>query len=170
MDAAIAHSGVLLFYATAALALVAGLVVIGQRSASYSAFALIVVLCCLSVIYGLLGSPFIAVLQIVVYAGAIMVLFLFVIMLLNVQREAHPRGERLALKLSAALLAVLVGAEIATALHRAAVPAGPVGYEASVRSVAQQLFSVHFLYVFEATSVLILAALVGAVALAKKEP
>ena len=66
------------------------LVVVGQRNPIYSAFALIVTLCSLSAIFGLLGSPFIAVLQIVVYAGAIMVLFLFVLMLL--QREA--RGAR----------------------------------------------------------------------------
>jgi hypothetical protein len=63
----------------------------GQRNPIYSAFAMIVTFCALSAIYGLMGSPFIAVLQIVVYAGAIMVLFLFVLMLLNVQREEGPR-------------------------------------------------------------------------------
>ena len=68
------------------------LVVVGQRNPIYSAFALIVTLCSLSAIFGLLGSPFIAVLQIVVYAGAIMVLFLFVLMLLSVQAGgAAPR-------------------------------------------------------------------------------
>ena len=69
------------------------LVVVAQRNPIYSAFALIVTLCSLSVIFGLLGSPFIAVLQIVVYAGAIMVLFLFVIMLLNVEAR-RPGRER----------------------------------------------------------------------------
>ena len=73
------------------------LVVVAQRNPTYSAFALIVTLCSLSAIFGLLGSPFIAVLQIVVYAGAIMVLFLFVLMLLNVRAEvrAAGRGPRL---------------------------------------------------------------------------
>ena len=75
-----------LFYAAAALATLSALVVIGQKNPIYSAFALIVTLCSLSVIFGLLGSPFIAALQVIVYAGAIMVLFLFVIMLLNLGR------------------------------------------------------------------------------------
>ena len=79
-----------------AVALVSALVVIGQRSPIYSAFALIVTLCSLCVIFALLGSPFIAALQVIVYAGAIMVLFLFVLMLLNVKSEedAPARGGR----------------------------------------------------------------------------
>jgi len=81
-----------LFYAAAALAVVGALVVIGQKNPIYSAFALIVTLCSLSVIFGLLGSPFIAALQVIVYAGAIMVLFLFVLMLLNVKSEEDVPG------------------------------------------------------------------------------
>ena len=134
---------------------------VGQRNPIGSAFALIAVLCSLSAIYGLLGSPFIAVLQIVVYAGAIMVLFLFVIMLLNVRREeatagpgrpAEGRGDR-------ALRA-------AGGRGRLGLPGRPLRerpqYEASTAKVALELFSPRFLYVFEATSILILAALVGA--------
>src|SRR6185503_8261113 len=82
-----------LFYAFAAVALGSALVMVGQRNPTYSAFSLIITLCSLSAIFGLLGSPFIAVLQVVVYAGAIMVLFLFVLMLLNVKREdGRPGG------------------------------------------------------------------------------
>jgi len=81
----------ILFYVFAAAALGSALVVVGQRHPTYSAFALIVTLCSLSVVFGLLGSPFIAVLQVVVYAGAIMVLFLFVLMLLRVT-TAPPAG------------------------------------------------------------------------------
>ncbi|PYQ01355.1 MAG: hypothetical protein DMF82_19495 [Acidobacteria bacterium] len=80
----------ILFYVFAAVAVGSALVVVGQRHPTYSAFALIVTLCSLSAVFGLLGSPFIAVLQVVVYAGAIMVLFLFVLMLLSVQREERP--------------------------------------------------------------------------------
>jgi NADH-quinone oxidoreductase subunit J len=158
-----------LFYAAAALATLSALVVIGQKNPIYSAFALIVTLCSLSVIFGLLGSPFIAALQVIVYAGAIMVLFLFVLMLLSVKREEDrpgPGGRPLA-AFAVALVALLV-AQAGSVLARAAPGPAPAA-DASTRRMAEILFSPHFLYVFEATSVLILAALVGAIALAKKE-
>ncbi len=159
----------ILFYAFAGLAVVSALVVVGQRNPIYSAFALIVTLCSLSVIFGLLGSPFIAALQVIVYAGAIMVLFLFVLMLLNVRREqdAPERGGRTLRGVALALVTLLVlqAGTVVLRYERAAA----AGFDASTRKMAEVLFSPHFLYVFEATSVLILAALVGAVALAKKE-
>jgi NADH-quinone oxidoreductase subunit J len=159
-----------LFYAAALVTVVSALVVIGQRNPIYSAFALIVTLCSLSVIFGLLGSPFIAALQVIVYAGAIMVLFLFVLMLLNVKREEDTpgRGGRALGAIAVALVALLVG-QAGAVLSRAALVPAP-GYDASTRRMAEILFSPHFLYVFEATSILILAALVGAIALARKEP
>jgi NADH-quinone oxidoreductase subunit J len=158
-----------LFYVAAALALVSALVVIGQKNPIYSAFGLIVTLCSLSVIFGLLGSPFIAALQVIVYAGAIMVLFLFVLMLLNVKREEDVpgRGGRALAGVALVLVAILVG-QAGIVLWRGAFAPSPV-FDASTRKMAEILFSPHFLYVFEATSVLILAALVGAVALAKKD-
>jgi NADH-quinone oxidoreductase subunit J len=159
-----------LFYAAAALALGSALVVIGQRNPIYSAFALIVTLCSLAVIFGLLGSPFIAALQVIVYAGAIMVLFLFVLMLLNVEREredAPGRGGRTLGAVAIALVALLV-AQAGTVLMRGE-PGPAPAFDASTRRMAEILFSPHFLYVFEATSILILAALVGAIALAKKD-
>jgi NADH-quinone oxidoreductase subunit J len=159
----------ILFYVFAALAVASALVVIGQRSPMVSAFALIVTLCSLSVIFGLLGSPFIAVLQVIVYAGAIMVLFLFVLMLLNVRREedAPGRGGR-ALRRAALALVALLGLQVGAVVARFE-PGRAGEFDASTRRMAEVLFSPHFLYVFEATSILILAALVGAVALAKKE-
>jgi NADH-quinone oxidoreductase subunit J len=157
-----------LFYVAAALAAVSGVVVIGQRNPIYSAFALIVTLCSLSVIFGLLGSPFIAVLQVIVYAGAIMVLFLFVLMLLSVQREQDaPAGGR-TLRGVALALATLLVLQVGTVLVRLR-PTPAANFDASTRKMAETLFSTHFVYVFEATSVLILAALVAAVALARKE-
>ncbi len=158
----------ILFYIFAALALLSALLVVGQRNPMYSAFALIVTLCSLSAIYGLLGSPFIAVLQIVVYAGAIMVLFLFVIMLLNVGREDEGGGGRRGLGIAAGILTAVLVLEAGAVLLRASVTAAP-GFDASTRKMAEILFSTQYLYVFEATSILILAALVGAVALAKKD-
>ena len=75
------------FYAFAAIAVVASLLVVGQRNPMYSVMLLIVSFGALSGLYVLLDAPFVAVTQIIVYAGAIMVLFLFVVMLLNVPRE-----------------------------------------------------------------------------------
>jgi NADH-quinone oxidoreductase subunit J len=159
----------ILFYACAAIAVFSAVVVVAQRNPIYSAFALIVTLCSLSVIFALLGSPFIAVLQVIVYAGAIMVLFLFVLMLLNVKREEDVPGRGgHALRGVALALVTLLVLEAAFVLLRAE-PGPAPQFDASTRQMAQILFSPHFLYVFEATSVLILAALVGAVALARKE-
>jgi NADH-quinone oxidoreductase subunit J len=156
-----------LFYVFAALALGSALAVAGQRNPTYSAFSLIVTLCSLSAIYGLLGSPFIAALQVIVYAGAIMVLFLFVLMLLAVKREEEPAAVTLAG--SGLVLVLLFVAQVGSALVKADLFHAPPAYVASTTGMAQLLFSSRFLYVFEATSILILAALVGAVVLSKKE-
>jgi len=161
----------ILFYAFAGVALGSALIVVGQRNPTYSAFALIATLCALSAIYGLLGSPFIAVLQIVVYAGAIMVLFLFVLMLLAVKREEHgpEAGGGRTLKAVALGLALLLVVQVGMVILRLP-PAAPERFTASSAAMARLLFSAPYLYAFEATSVLILAALVGAVVLARKEP
>jgi NADH-quinone oxidoreductase subunit J len=159
----------ILFYAFAAIAVLSAIVVVAQRNPMTSAFALIVTLCSMSVIFALLGSPFIAVLQVIVYAGAIMVLFLFVLMLLSVKREEDTpgRGGRTLRGVALALVTLLV-LQAGTVLLRGE-PGPAPAFDASTRKMAEILFSPHFLYVFEATSILILAALVGAVALAKKE-
>ena len=160
----------ILFYVFAAVAVVSAILVISQRHPMHSAFALIVTLCSISVIFGLLGSPFIAVLQVIVYAGAIMVLFLFVLMLLNVKREEDRpgKGGRTLRGVALALVTLLVLEAGAVLVRWQPVPAAD--FDASTRKMAEVLFSPHFLYVFEATSILILAALVGALALARKEP
>ena len=160
----------ILFYAFAAIAVLSAVVVIAQRNPMTSAFALIVTLCSMSVIFALLGSPFIAVLQVIVYAGAIMVLFLFVLMLLNVRSEEDGpgKGGRTLGGVALALVTLLVAQGGAVLLRGEPGPAP--AFDASTRKMAQILFSPHFLYAFEATSILILAALVGAVTLAKKEP
>jgi NADH-quinone oxidoreductase subunit J len=160
----------LLFYVFAFLAVLNAVIVVAQRNPIYSAFALIGVFCSLSAIYGLLGSPFIATLQIVVYAGAIMVLFLFVLMLLNVKQEEHAQTSGLRLKgAGLALCAVLVLQAGSVILRSGIGEGGAATFDASSRTMAKVLFSPYFLYAFEATSILILSAIVGAVALAKKE-
>jgi NADH-quinone oxidoreductase subunit J len=98
-----------------------------------------------------------------------MVLFLFVIMLLNVQREDHPRVGVTPMRGVALGLAALLVLQVGSVLSRSDPARVPAAYDASTRTMARLLFSTHFLYVFEATSILILAALVGAIVLARKE-
>ena len=159
----------ILFYVFAVMAVASAVVVISQRNPIYSALALVVTLCSVAVIFGLLGSPFIAVLQVIVYAGAIMVLFLFVLMLLNVKREedAPSAGQRTLGGVALGLVTLLVLQAGAVLLRSKPTPAPD--YDASTVEMARILFSPQFLYAFEATSILILAALVGSVVLAKKE-
>jgi NADH-quinone oxidoreductase subunit J len=158
-----------LFYFFAATAVAGGVGVISQRNPIYSAFALVATLCSLAAIFGLLGSPFIAAVQVIVYAGAIMVLFLFVLMLLNVRREQdRPGGGGRTLRGIGLALVTLLVLQAGAVLLRPR-PEPVAGFDASTIKMAEILFSPHFLYAFEATAILILAALVGAVVLAKKE-
>ncbi len=159
----------ILFYCLAGLALAAAVSVVTQRHAIGSALSLIVTLSALSGIFGLLGSPFIAVLQLVIYAGAIMVLFLFVIMLLNARRPEERQGVGRATRLTGIALGAFFLLQVASVVSRLDWTSMPKSFDASALSVAQILFKVEYAYAFEATSVLILAALVGAVTLAKEE-
>src|SRR5687768_8854968 len=168
---------VIAFYIFAAIAVIASLLVVGQRNPMYSVMLLIVSFGALAGLYVLLDAPFTAVTQIIIYAGAIMVLFLFVVMLLNV-----PREEAIATPLAAlisptvrrvgAVLALVFAFEIVWALSGIGLSwFGQDPAEASVGSVARigsALFREH-VFAFEATSILILVAMVGAVVLARRE-
>ncbi len=158
----------LLFLLLAALTVASALTVVVHRNPVRSACALVVTLCLLAVFFLGLDAQLVALLQVIVYAGAIVVLFLFVIMLLNLQVEARAMAGTLLVGTAAAggvALAVL----IVTALRRAAPPAPanlPAGF-GETAALARQLFTVYLLP-FELTSLLLLVAIVGAVALAKK--
>jgi NADH-quinone oxidoreductase subunit J len=158
-----------LFYIFAAVAIIAGLSVVMQRTPVYSALSLIVVLCALAVVYLLLGAEFMAVVQVIVYAGAIMVLFVLVIMLLNARQEAPTNRSQLARRLGIPLLAVFM-AEILFVIwgHFSRVPPAPPEFHAGPSAVGEVLFRSYVLP-FEVTSILILVAVLGAVVLAKKE-
>ena len=169
-----------LFYVFGALAVGASLLVIGQRNPIYSVLLLIASFAALSGLYILLDSPFAAVTQMIVYAGAIMVLFLFVVMLLNVPREdaaewdrSHPLNKPGARRLGTAL-SVLVLAELIWAVARMSgrfgtaikdTSAGPVS---SVAAIGRSIFT-EYAFPFEATSILILVAMIGAVVMARRE-
>jgi len=158
-----------LFYIFAAVAILAALSVVLQRTPVYSALSLIVVLCALAVVYLLLGAEFMAVVQVIVYAGAIMVLFVLVIMLLNARRESPVNRSQMARRLGVPLLAVFM-AEILFAVwgHFSNAPIPAAEFHAGPAAVGEVLFRSYVLP-FEVTSILILVAVLGAVVLAKKE-
>src|SRR6187399_328158 len=164
----------LAFWIFAAATVVASLLVIGQRNPMYSVLLLIASFGALSGLYVLLGSPFVAAIQIIIYAGAIMVLFLFVVMLLNLPTETPPEG-RLRLLGNAgprhfgAVLSLALVVELAWALRRVQASPMPAGeWETSVNRIGLVLFR-DYAFAFEATSVLILVAMVGAIILARRE-
>jgi len=169
-----------LFYVFAAVAIGASLLVIGQRNPMYSIILLIASFGALSALYIQLDAPFVAMAQIIVYAGAIMVLFLFVVMLLNAPQEdaaqwdrTHPLRRpgvgRFGAMLAALLIVQLVWALVRVNDAGTAVGArGDVAELSSVRAVGRVLFT-DYMFAFEATSILILVAMVGAVLLAARE-
>jgi NADH-quinone oxidoreductase subunit J len=165
-----------MFYVFGAVAIVASLLVIAQRNPIHSVLLLIASFGALSGLYVLLQAPFVAVIQIIVYAGAIMVLFLFVVMLLNAPHEdtdyderVHPLLRRGPMRFGA-LLAVGLLVELWWALTKGReLGAFSDAEVTSVAAIGRSLFR-DYGFAFEVTSVLILAAMVGAVILARREP
>ena len=165
------------FYILAAITVIASLFVVVQRNPMYSVILLITSFGGLAGLYILLDAPFTAVTQIIIYAGAIMVLFLFTVMLLNVKHEgqvvnalAQTVGARG--RMIGAALAMVLAIEVVWGLSRI----GPTWFTqdaeatgvSSVARIGTVLFRDHA-FAFEATSILILVAMVGAVVLARKE-
>jgi NADH-quinone oxidoreductase subunit J len=155
-----------------ALMCVAGAVnLLRQTHPINSALSLVVVMASLALIYLLLGAEFVAAIQVIVYAGAIMVLFVFVIMLLNAGAEERSSGSRIALIIGvpgALALGVLVGwIMIGQNKQLGSVAISPTDF-GETHSIARLLFR-DFLLPFEVTSVLILIAIMGAVVLGRKE-
>ena len=164
----------LLFYVFGVVALVAAINVVMLRRVMYSAISLIVCLSALSGIYMLLEAQFIAAVQVIVYAGAIMVLFLFVIMLLDPYSGKLHQDKRKYLGYVAVLLGsvsfgllfpVLASYNLTSAPRNPETVAGGIG---SVKSIGESLFREYPLP-FEVTSLLILVAIIGVVVLAKRQ-
>jgi NADH-quinone oxidoreductase subunit J len=158
------------FYALALPLILVAAMVIFHPNPVYSALFLVLTLFVLAVYFLFLDAHMIAALQIIVYAGAIMVLFLFVIMLLNVQIDPQER-QRKGLRWAAGLGGGVLAAELFLLLQRspgtnAAQAQLPEGF-GTVTAVSERLFT-DFLLPFEITSVLLLIAIVGAVVLAKR--
>jgi NADH-quinone oxidoreductase subunit J len=165
------------FYGLAAAAVISGLLVITRRNAVHSALALIITLLSVAGLYLMLYAPFVAGVQIIVYAGGIMVLFLFVIMLVNIERASKERQFNriwpVGLVASCALLALFVGA---FSKGRALLPDRMVQLPeaTNTQQVAAMLYGEagkmgEYTFAFEIASLLLLVAILGAVIMTKKK-
>ena len=160
------------FYIFTTMMVGAALSVVLNRQPIYSVLSLLVVMFCLASLFIMLGAYFVAALQVLLYAGAVLVLFLFVIMLLNLEPETLARMRILTLRTVGTLAAALLFFYLLTILRS---PSSHPPYAATeapsgtVESIGRLLFTTYLLP-FELTSFLILAAIVGAVTLAKQKP
>ena len=164
----------ILFFILALVAIATALGMLLSRNAVYSALFLVLNFATVAVFYLLLGAPFIAMAQITVYAGAIMVLFLFVIMLLGAEELAPGKARPWQKPLAGVLAAVLV-IEAVYLLAFRGVPAGNIVQPAEtvnnlgfLQRMGNMLFN-EYLLPFEVTSILLLVAMVGAIVLTKQE-
>lgn len=164
----------IIFWCCGMLALIFAVLMILKRNPVHSALCLVVVLVVLAVLYVMLGAEFLAAVQVIVYAGAIMVLFLFVIMLLNIEEELHRQEtSRWLIKTGGVagvgmLLLFFISAGVFKAFSSAGMAGQPAAGTSNSRAIAELLFT-KYLLPFEVTSVLLLAAIVGAVILAGKK-
>lgn len=164
----------LFFLLLSVIAVATALGMLLGRNAVYSALFLVLNFVTVAVFYLLLGAPFIAMAQVTVYAGAIMVLFLFVIMLLGAENLPNttvlPWQKPLAWVLGAALAveATFIFFTRARPAGEVAPPADAVNTSATLVDLGKALFS-HYLLPFEVTSILLLVAMVGAIVLVRKE-
>ena len=156
------------FFVLAGLLVLSSLMVVFLRNVVHAAVALVAALLIIAIFFVTLQAAMVGVLQVLVYAGAIMVLFLFVIMFLNPGELARPRGVWWAL---GTILALLLGGLLVSMLSKNEMAADPVAATVlfgSPEMLARSLFT-DFVLPFEIASVLLLVAIVGAVVLAKRE-
>jgi NADH-quinone oxidoreductase subunit J len=161
----------LLFILFAGLAIGCAVSMVVQRNPLYSAISLVGVFIALAALYVMLAAPFIAAVQVIVYAGAIMVLVIFVIMLLNVEEEERGRLRLKFLIPTAIVLAAVLIAEVAFVIYFVETQPSPPDPSTSTvgltASIGTGLFTTYLLP-FEITSVLLLMAIVGAMTLARR--
>jgi NADH-quinone oxidoreductase subunit J len=161
------------FAIASGLAIVSALAMVVVRTPVKSVISLLLTFFALAVLSVLLSAPFIAALQVIVYAGAILVLFLFVVMLLNLTQEAEGHDERPIQRLLGLVSVVALGGLLLGVTLKAGAPpvppaGGPIGVvKDEIPILGRLLFSDHLL-AFEALSVLLLLAAVGALILSKR--
>jgi NADH-quinone oxidoreductase subunit J len=157
----------ILFVLFSAVSIGSVLGMILSRNPAHAALWLVPAFTALGGLYGLLGAPFAAAVQVIIYAGAIMVLFLFVLMTIDVKADM-PREKRKAALAAAAALALLLLAEIVLAARGWLLSPKPANTAAVKPAALGRLLFERYVYPFEITSLLIMAALVAAVVLVKK--
>lgn len=164
------------FIITALTAIFAAVMVITRRNPIHSAMFLVLNFLCIAVLYLLLNSQFIAIVQVMIYAGAIMMLVIFVIMLLSVEEEERQRLMRLSpAQVMGLVLVLILFAQLIYGVAVAVLP-GDLGEFSperiaqlgDIKAVAGLLFT-RFLFPFEVASILLLVGIIGAVILSKKE-
>ncbi|MCZ6533111.1 MAG: NADH-quinone oxidoreductase subunit J [SAR324 cluster bacterium] len=166
------------FYIVAALAVASAFNILFLRSPVYCALSLVGCFFLLGIIFILLNNEFVAVVQVLIYAGAIMVLFLFVIMLLNLRPDSSPRSLKfgiakiLGIGLTVGILAQLIGV-----FGSSAAKLGPMGEYSAQRvteegslEIVAELMLTEYVLPFEIISILLMVSIMGAVVLAKKRP
>jgi len=165
----------LLFYGLAAIMVISSCMVILRKNPVHSALFLVLTFFCLAGLYLLLQAQFIAAVQIIVYAGAIMVLFIFVIMLLNLDNEVASESGHGVQKFWAMLLCIVLAVSFVSIMtarvftgEKGDFPPGVVNTVGNSEVIGKLLFT-EYLLPFEIASVLLLAAILGAIILAKKK-
>jgi NADH-quinone oxidoreductase subunit J len=168
----------IVFYTLAAFIIMFGVLVVSARNTVHSVLFLVANFLCVAVIYVMLAAEFLAIIQILVYAGGIVVLYLFVVMLVNLKRppEAAPntrRQSRLGFVLAAVMLAeiaaILVYSAARPASAAVAASAGAALPAGGNTQIVGMLLYTDYLVPFEVASMLLLVAMIGAILLAKKE-
>ncbi len=158
------------FYFLAFLAIFSGLMVILSKNPVFSVLYLIMTFFCIAGHYILLNAQFLAAVHVIVYAGAIMVLFLYVIMMMNLNKETEPHKNNY-LRFAAVISGGLLLLTLLASLKGAVTPLEQQPYNADIGligNLGQTLFK-EFLVPFEVSSILFLTAMVGAVMLAKRD-
>lgn len=157
----------LLFWIFSVVGVICGGMVIWHRNAMGSAIYLVVTMLCLSGLYALLNGAFVAVIQVLIYAGAVMVLMLFVIMMLGARAEGAPREGSTPVWIAAGAIGLIVVFKVG-ALFSFAQPPEAAGEFGTIQGVGALLFNTYVLP-FEVISVLLLIAVIGAVILSKRD-
>lgn len=157
----------ILFIVFGAIAVGGAIMVVTRRHPMSSALFLILTLFAVAALFVLRQAHFLAAIQVIVYAGAVVVLFIFVIMLINVPENKLPLERLTGFRFLGMIVAGLFILEAALVARRFATPGNPTADSGSVEAVGRALFT-DYLLAFEVTSVLLLSAVIGAIALAKK--
>jgi len=157
-----------LFILFGAIAVCGAIMVVTRKHPMASALYLILTLFAVAALFVLRQAHFLATVQVIVYAGAVVVLFVFVIMLINVPEDRMPVERATTVRVLGVLAAGFFILESAVLARRYSMPTGPAAEVGSVEAVGRALFT-DYLLAFEITSVLLLAAVIGAIALAKRK-